>query len=541
MSTPTRPLTTPRLGTTAISRRTLLQGLTALGVGASLFGAAGCESAVSQAGTAADTSTPQRGGTIQAGIAADVIPGNFLTNSNTGITTIIGLAYDFLIRYPNDKVEPTPALATAWQLGEDGKSLTLELRDDVTFHSGRPFTSKDVEFSIKTYADPLWTAQLRSTAAAVTSFDTSEEHKITLGFEHPLGNIFDLLDTVPILDSESIDELRQGSKFVGTGPFTVSGWKPNTSISFARNEKYWVPERPYADAVEVKVITDAKALLSALKSGQIQFANGLSSLDVENLTKGDDFTKIRLEGAEKQLYVGSNVTVKPLDDVRVRQAIAYALDKDRVVAEVLRGSGYTASLPWPKYSSAYDEAANSTYTRDVDKAKQLIAEVGTIPKLPLTYNPTPIQEALAAIVQSNLGEVGIPIELDPVDGAQFVKQLIGAKFKGLWIATHSWAQYTPSTLTVSAYPFNAHKNASHYDDAAYTAAADGAWEVTDGASAEAAAAYQKVSDELLKGSFLAEIAIYWEQWASSAQLQGAGYTKRSELLLTDAWLTTAGS
>ena len=408
MSTPTRPLTS---GT--VSRRTLLQGLTALGVGASLFGAAGCQSAVSQAEAGADTGTPQRGGTIQAGIAADVIPGNFLTNSNTGITTIIGLAYDFLIRYPNDKVEPTPSLATAWQLAEDGKSLTLELRDDVTFHSGRPFTSKDVEFSIKTYADPLWTAQLRSTAAAVTSFDTSEEHKIILGFEHPLGNVFDLLDTVPILDSESIDKLRTGAEFVGTGPFIVQGWTPNSSISFARNEKYWVPERPYVDAVEIKVITDAKALLAALKSGQIQFANGLSNLDVENLDKSDDFAKLRLEGAEKQLYVGSNVTAEPLDDIRVRQAIAYALDKDRVVAEVLRGAGYTASLPWPKYSSAFDEAANNTYARDLDKAKKLIAEVGTIPTLPLTYNPTPIQEALAAIVQSNLGEVGIPIELDP--------------------------------------------------------------------------------------------------------------------------------
>ena len=337
----------------------------------------------------------------------------------------------------------------------------------MTFHSGRPFTSKDVEFSIKTYADPLWTAQLRSTAAAVTSFDTSDEHTIVLGFSHQLGNIFDLLDTVPILDSETIEELRTGTKFVGTGPFTVSGWQPNTSITFARNESYWVPERPYADAVEVKIITDAKALLAALKSGQIQYANGLSNLDVENLVKSDGFQRIRLEGAEKQLYVGSNVTAKPLDDVRVRQAIAYALDKDRVVAEVLRGSGYTASLPWPKYSLAFDEAANSTYQRDVDKAKKLIAEVGTIPTLPLTYNPTPIQEALAAIVQSNLAEIGIPIELDPVDGAQFVKQLIGQQFKGLWIATHSWAQYTPSTLTVSAYPFNAHKNASRYESEDY--------------------------------------------------------------------------
>jgi peptide/nickel transport system substrate-binding protein len=533
MSTPTRPLTP---GT--VSRRSLLQGLTALGVGASLFGAAGCESAVSQANAAGDAGTPQRGGTIRAGIAQDVIPGNFLTNSNTGITVIIGLAYDFLIRYPNSHVEPTPALATAWKLAADGRSLTLELRDDVTFHSGRPFTSKDVEFSIKTYADPLWTAQLRSTAAAITSFDTSEEHVITLGFEHPLGNVFDLLDTVPILDSESIDELRTGATFVGTGPFQVSGWKPNTSISFTRNDTYWVPERPYADGVEVTVIPDPKALLAALKSGQVQFANGLSSLDVENLTKGGDFTKIRLEGAEKQLYVGSNVTAAPLDDVRVRQAIAYAVDKERVVSDVVRGAGYTASLPWPKYSAAFDEAANATYARDVTKAKGLIAEVGPIPTLPLTYQTGPLQEALAAIVQSDLADVGITVELDPVDGAQFVKQLIGAQFKGLWIAIHSWAQYTPSTLTVSAYPFNAHKNASRFDSADYITAADAAWKIPDGASPEAVAAYSTVSQQLLDEAFLAEVAIYWEQWATSSTLQGAGYTKRSELLLTDAYLTT---
>lgn len=524
--------------TPTVTRRTLLQGLTALGVGATLFGAAGCESAVGQASSTGDSGTPQRGGTIRAGIAADVIPGNFLTNSNTGITTIIGLAYDFLIRYPNDAVEPTPALATAWKLGADGRSLTLDLRDDVTFHSGRPFTSKDVEFSITTYADPLWTAQLRSTAAAITSFDTSEEHRITLGFAHPLSNVFDLLDTVPILDSESIDELRTGAKFTGTGPFRVESWQPNTSISFARNDGYWVPERPYADAVEVKIISDPKALLSALKSGQISFANGLSSLDVENLAKDQDFTKITLKGAEKQLYVGSNVTAEPLDDVRVRRAIAYAVDKERVVAEVLRGAGYPASLPWPTYSTAFDEAANATYRRDVAKARQLIAEVGTIPTLPLTYNPTPIQEALAAIVQSNLGEIGITVELDPVDGAQFVKQLIGAQFKGLWIATHSWAQYTPSTLTVSAYPFNAHKNASRFESPDYVAAADAAWEIPDGSSAAAVSAYGKVSDQLLDEVFLAEIAIYWEQWATSAELQGAGYTKRSELLLTDAYLTS---
>ena len=304
MSTPTRPLSG------AVSRRTLLQGFAALGVGASLFGAAGCESAVSQSQASGSTDTPQRGGTIQAGIAADVIPGNFLTNSNTGVTTIVGLAYDFLIRYPNDKVEPTPSLATAWELAADGRSLTpgpagrrdLPLRTSVHVQ-GRRVLDQD----LRRPAVDRAAAQHGRRGHLLRHLRRAHDRARV---QHQLGNIFDLLDTVPILDSETIEELRTGTKFVGTGPFTVTGWQPNTSISFGRNESYWVPERPYADAVEVKIITDAKALLAALKSGQIQYANGLSNLDMENLVKGDGFQRIRLEGAEKQLYVGSNVTAE---------------------------------------------------------------------------------------------------------------------------------------------------------------------------------------------------------------------------------------
>lgn len=345
---------------------------------------------------------------------------------------------------------------------------------------------------------------------------------------------------MPILDSETVEQLRTGEKIIGTGPFRVASWTPNSALRFERNEKYWVPERPYVDAVDVKVITDAKALLASLRSGQIQFANGLGSLDIENLTKSGAFGKVQLEGAEQQLYVGSNVTAKPLDDVRLRRAIAYSLDRDRVVTEVLRGAGYPVNLPWPKYSPAYDESANRTYALDQAKAKALVAEVvaekGKLPTLPLTYQPSPLLSATAAIVQANLADVGITVELDPIDPAQFVKQLIGAKFKGLWVTNHSWAQYTPSTLTVSAYPFNAHKNASQYVDQTYITDADAAWEVTDGTNAEAIAAYAKVSKDLLDAVFLAEIAVIFPQFAVSNKLQGTSYTKRAEVQLTDAWL-----
>jgi peptide/nickel transport system substrate-binding protein len=522
----------------SLSRRTLLRGLAGAGAGAALLGTFGCESAVKAGSQAKVAGAPQRGGTLTAGISQDLVPGNILTNSTFGITTVVGLVYDSLIRYPNDRVEPTPRLAKSWQPGADGKSLTLELRDDVTFHSGRPFTSKDVEFSLTTYGDPLWTAQLRSTAAAITGYDTSQPHRVVLSFDHPLGNIFDLLDTAPIIDSETAAQLRTGEKIIGTGPFRLTSWTPGSGLRFERNPGYWVPERPFLDAVDVKVITDAKALLSSLRSGQIDFANGLGALDIDNLVAAGGFSKIQLEGAEQQIYVGSNVTAKPLDDVRLRKAIAYSLDRDRVVDEVLRGAGYPINLPWPRYSPAFDEAANSTYTLDVARATALVKEVGTVPTLPLTYQPTATLTAAAAIAQANLAAVGIQVELDPVDPAQFVKLLIGQQFEGLWLTNHSWAQYTPSTLTVSAYPFNAHKNASRYVDDAYIAHADSAWKIADGSSPEAVAAYKKVSDDLLEAAFLAEIAVFFFQWATSDKLQGASYTKRAELLLTDAYLAT---
>nr|WP_245672756.1 ABC transporter substrate-binding protein [Aldersonia kunmingensis] len=524
----------------SVDRRMFLRGagLTALAV----FGTgvlAACSSAVGeQSSGGAATGEPVRGGTLKAGIQSDVIPASFLTNTS-GAVFIIGLTYDSLIRYPDDKVEPQPLLAKSWQLAADGLSLSLDLRDDVKFHSGRPFTSKDVEFSIRTYADPKWTAQLKGTAAAVTEFDTSDPHRIVLKFAHPLGNIFDLLDTVPILDSESIDQLAAGTAFIGTGPFKLTDRKPNSSITFERNENYWQPDRPYLDRVELAIIPDSQALLTALKSGQIQVATELNYRDAETIGKTDGFAAEPLEGAELQIYVGTNVENPFLADPRVRRAIAYALDRDRIIAEVFRGSGYTTNLPWPKSSPAYDEKRNTTFTRDIAKSKELLAQVGgTPPVLPLTYGAgNAFYEATAQIVQSNLAEIGITVELQPIEQATFVKQLIAAQFPGLWVTFHSWAQYVPSTLTVSAYPFNARKNASRYQSPAYITAADAAWQVADGTSAEAVQRYGAVSDQLLEGLFLIEIGVVLRQLTTAEKVHGVGWTKRSEILYTDAYLS----
>ncbi|GAB0105574.1 hypothetical protein JMUB6875_45530 [Nocardia sp. JMUB6875] len=513
-------------------RSSAVAALAILGGGA----LAACTSAVSQQRGGDDNAQPVRGGTLKYGVLVDIVPANLLTN--TGSTPyVIGLVFESLVRYPHDKLEPQPLLAKSWTVTPDGKSITLNLRDDVKFHSGRAFTSKDVEFSYRTYADPKWSGQLKSTAAKITAFDTSDPHKITLTLEHPLSNLFDLLDTVPILDSESIDQLATGDKIIGTGPFRFTQRIPNQQLVFEKNPAYWVPDRPYLDRVEFRVISDNQAQLNALKTGQIDLADGINYRDTENLAKADGYRVYTFDGAELQVYVGANVTDPSLADVRVRQAIAYALDRERIIKEVFRGAGYALNLPWPKSSPAFDQARNTRYTRDAAKAKQILAQLPKPAKLPLAYNTAyATSEAIAQIVQANLAEIGIEVELVPTENATFLKQLIGAQFPGLWITDHSWAQFVPSTLTVSAYPFNARKNASRYESADYVKAADAAWQLPQATGPDATRAYQALSDQLLDSLFLIEIGVHDWQNSATKKLHGFNWTKRRELQLTEAFL-----
>ncbi|QLQ10324.1 MAG: ABC transporter substrate-binding protein [Nocardioidaceae bacterium] len=444
--------------------------------------------------------------------------------------------YDSLVDVPIDSVEPTPSLATDWKLGDDGLSLTLNLRDDVKFHSGRDFTSEDVAFSIKTWADPKWTVQFQRTAAAITDFDTTDPHTVVLKFDHKLSNVFDLLDVLPIIDSETFDGLGEGKAYVGTGPFTFESWTPQSELTFAKNADYWGNE-PKLDGIEVHIVPDAQSLTSQLRTGQLDLAIGVSNRDVDTLVKTGDFTDTAYEGSERQYYVGTNVTNPALKDVRVRQAIAYALDRERIVADVFQGNGYPIVAPWPKYSPAYDEDINQKYSRDVDKGKALVEEVGNIPTLSLEYSTgSPTYEAIAQIVQANLADIGIKVDLVPNEHPTHIDRLINGKYTALWILDHAYAQWTPSTLAVTAYPFNADKNSSNFVDAKYKKDANAAWEVADGTSPEAVEAYRKVTEDLVENLFLIESNVTWIRIPVSTGVHDLAWTKRSELVLTDTWL-----
>jgi peptide/nickel transport system substrate-binding protein len=521
----------------APSRLRARRALSVVAVVAALIAGAGCDSAVKHSQSSASAGgTAQSGGTLQVGTTTDLVPAAIFTNSNDAINLLIGQVYDSLIDYPDNSLTPKPSLATSWHLAADGKSLTLNLRKGVTFHTGRTFTSKDVEFSIKTWADPKWTVQFQRTAAAITGFDTSKPYQITLKFDHPLSNILDLLDAMPIIDRATFSDLEKGTRYVGTGPFEFVSWKPQSEIVLKRNPHYW-RDTPKLDGVDVHVIPDPQSLVSELRSGQLDMIIGAGNRDLQTLSKTGSYNAIPFKGSERQTYVGVNVDNPYLKNYKLREAIAYAVDRKRIVDEVYRGVGYPIVLPWPTYSPAYNAKDNQKFAQNIAKAKALMQQVGKVPTLPLEYSTAnPNWEAIAQIVQANLKEIGINVQLIPNENSTQIDKLIGGKFPALWIQDHAYAQYTPSTLAVTAYPFNADNNTSHFVNKKYQNDANAAWETPSGQSKAALGAYAALNHDLLNSLFLIELSATYEETATAGYVHGVTWTKRSEPTLGGAWL-----
>ncbi|RBL82355.1 ABC transporter substrate-binding protein, partial [Streptomyces cavourensis] len=200
------------------------------------------------------------------------------------------LIYNTLTRY-DDSLTPKPELATSWTYAKDGRSITLKLRDDVTFHDGRPFTADDVIFAVKNLQNPVRAAQLRSTAATVNGFEKRGDHELVLKLAHPVNNLFDLFEFMIITDEKTVEDAVTGKKLIGTGPFKLKKWSPGSGLSLTRNDSYWLPDRPYLDGVELRVIPQADALISSLRSGQSQLSFGVPGKSL-GVVKSDPKLKI---------------------------------------------------------------------------------------------------------------------------------------------------------------------------------------------------------------------------------------------------------
>jgi peptide/nickel transport system substrate-binding protein len=493
----------------------------------------GCKSAVDDSDNGG-SSKPVRGGTLNIVQSADIAPSTFLSQNNPNFS-IIRTVFNTLTTYDHKTLEPQPELATSWQMSDDGTSITMKLREGVKFHTGREFTADDVIFTIQAVQREDVSSQLKHVALAIDDMKADDDHTVTLHLSHPVSNLFDLFEMMPIVDKDTFDDLLAGKQIIGTGPFKVVKYTPGSGVELARNDDYWVKDRPYLDGINISVQSQSQSMLSSLKSGEAQLAMDMAPLDVVSVKNDPQYDVIESDADDSDYYVGSNVAIAPLDMPEVRQGIAWAIDRDRILDQALGGIGTTSSLPWSASSPAYDKDKAATYTRDLDKAKELIDQAGaTGASVKVAYNAGfATNQAIAEIVQFNLKEAGLDAELVPLQAPDFFSKLTSGGMPGLFVNVHGFNQLAPATEVKGAFPFNADKNASGFDSDEYRRLADAIWNTAEPQQSD----YDAVNDFLLDQQFVSDLVVSSHTFTISSKLHDVAYNMYDYLDLDDAYLT----
>ena len=325
---------------------------------------------------------------------------------------------------------PQPYLATDWNISDDGLTATFNLVEGATFHDGEPITSEDVAFSIQAVQA---NHPFKPMLAPITGFDTSDPHTIVLTLDHPhpalLTAVSDVL--LPIMpkhifdDGTPIGELRDHPRnhtdVVGSGPFTLTEFVSGERIHLTKYDDFFIPGRPYLDEIIINVVADENSALLGLENGEIDaygFANPLNAQRVaENADLVLDNDHAFGVGPTNELQF--NLNSEALSDLRVRQAIALAIDRDFVTGTLHMGQT-REQLTSIHPDSPWYNADVERYDVDLDRARELLAEAGHADglELSITYIPGPDahQKNVAEYIAQAVDEIGITVTVNqPAD------------------------------------------------------------------------------------------------------------------------------
>ena len=368
--------------------------------------------------------------------------------------------YEGLVRYAPGTLEVEPALAESWEISEDGTVYTFQLRDGVTFHDGTAFNAEAVKFNFDRMLDE--DHPLHGTGPFPLSFffgaieETEVVDELTVRFHlnepyapflsnlaYPTGLIVS-----PTAVETHVDEYARNP--AGTGPFMFRVWESNRQVALQRNPDYWNGEPPLAGVV-FRPITDANARVSEMLSGGIDLMVEVPPDNVQLFAEDAQFTLYEEAGPHLWFLI-LNTKEPPFDDVRMRQAVNYAIDKESLVTNVLQGTATVAAGPTPEaFAWAYNEDLEP-YPYDPDRARELLAEAGYEDGAETVFfvteggsgmlDPVPMGTA----IQADLAAVGIDAEIQTYEWNTFLNQVNPGLEGKAGMAQMAWMTNDPDTL-----------------------------------------------------------------------------------------------
>ena len=395
------------------------------------------------------------GGTLILGVEADQGRLDYSQNPSLAGTNTVTLINEGLL-LPNDKNQAAPALAVSWDVSPDVKTYTFKLRKGVKFHDGSDFNAAVVKWNVERVMATDGALFGPIFSRLVDRMETPDDHTIIFKLKVPsasfLGTFFDRYDNMFVIQAKScFDTDGKFIKPIGTGPFKFLEWKQNDRLTLVKNENYWNPELPKVDKLVLKVIVDPSSRLNALRSGDVHITRKLpiEAVEAGMAKKPAGYRLVTSVG--QTITTNFNVNYKPLSDVRVRQALAHALNREDMNLAVTFGLGqatcqyYPEGMPWH-----FPEVNCLEY--NPKKAKALLTEAGYPKGFDVTYTVAQNNQELveaANVFQAMAAEIGVRVKVELLDEAT----AIGKAFSGDWqMESFGFGMFSdPDTLYLKAF------------------------------------------------------------------------------------------
>ena len=387
----------------------------------------------------ANAAEPTEGGTLRL-IAQPEPPMLMLGLNQQGPTQFVaGKIYEGLLRYGTD-MSVLPGLAKSWTVSEDGLVYTFELQNDVVWHDGEPFSSKDVVFSLSKFL-PEVHPRARGVMGHVRNITAQGANTVSIELNAPFPAFLQSFEvsSAPIVPAhiyEGTDYRANAANEtpIGTGPFKFDEWQRGSFIRLVKNDQYWQDGKPYLDEIVFNVVPDAASRAVAFETGKVDVLRGgdVEYFDVQRLAALPDAetTNAGWEFLSPITWIQFNLRNEPMNDVRFRKAVWHAIDREFIANAIWMGFADPADGPLPPSSPFYKENLPAA-DYNPDKSRALLDEMGLTPDengvrttvryLSLPYSETYIR--MGEYIRQQLREIGIELEVTQTDVGGWAQSL----------------------------------------------------------------------------------------------------------------------
>jgi peptide/nickel transport system substrate-binding protein len=491
---------------------------------------------------AAPDSTPsapdtlRHGGTLRFGNIGDFSSLEGQTIGTNGAVDQLYGVWDRLIVTDADQ-QLQPMLAESWEVSDNFQQITFKLRKGVLFHTGRELTAEDVKSSLLRIRDPKIGSVLTGRVADMTGIETPDKYTVIVKASRPWVEAFDLFEQTNIIDPVTFE--REGlTRPTGTGPFVFAEYAQGDHLRLTRNPNYWQTGLPYVDEVFVSIHRDAESAVVQLEAGALDLISiGLPVTDMIRLQQDPAFHVLANDRTGTSWVAYVNCARPPTDNKLVRQALNYALDRQRIADTVWHGMVKPITLPWSSTSPAFDGFKNRSYAFDLDKARSLLVQAGvTNAGVDITWGVGASEfSTLAQLYQADLAKIGLSATLKPLQAGAYLAMRNNVDYGGIQLAMHTLGDLRPASNTLGI-SYGPERNQGNFKDDVYTHLVRQV--VTETDPVRQRVLYAQLNDFYLDQCWVLPIIPNPQRVAATNAVHGLRYDAHQALVAAEIWLAS---